>query len=49
MAGANGRAAAELTAAVAPGDYHQIVVTRTPAEAPEGARGTMVLGGKLKY
>ena len=49
MAGPNGRAAAELTAAVAPGAYHKIVVTRIPAEAPEGARGTMVLGGKLKY
>jgi anti-sigma-K factor RskA len=49
MAGPNGRAAAELTAAVAPGDYHKIVVTRIPAEAPEGARGTRVLDGKLKY
>jgi anti-sigma-K factor RskA len=48
-AGASGRAAAELTAGVAPGDYHLIVVTRTPARAPEGARGSMVLHGKLKY
>ncbi len=49
MARPNGRAAAELTAAVAPGDYHKIVVTRIPADAPEGARGTRVLDGKLKY
>jgi anti-sigma factor RsiW len=48
-ASADGRAAAELTAAVEPGDYHEIVVTRKPADAPEGARGSMVLRGQLKY
>jgi Anti-sigma-K factor rskA/Putative zinc-finger len=46
---ADGRAAAEFTAAVEPGDYHLIVITRTPAGAPEGARGSMVLRGHLKY
>jgi hypothetical protein len=46
---ADGRAAAELTAAVEPGNYHQIVITRIPAGAPEGARGSMVLTGHLKY
>jgi anti-sigma-K factor RskA len=46
---ADGRASAELTAAVSPGDYHEIVVTRLPAGAPEGARGRMVLQGELKY
>jgi anti-sigma-K factor RskA len=46
---ADGRASAELTAAVSPGDYHGIVVTRLPAGAPEGARGPMVLQGELKY
>jgi hypothetical protein len=49
MAGPNGRAAAELTAAVAPGDYHKIVVTHVDAGAPAGTRGTRVLDGKLKY
>jgi anti-sigma-K factor RskA len=49
MAGANGRAAAELTAAVSPGDYHKIVVTHISDRAPGSARGTMVLGGELKY
>jgi anti-sigma-K factor RskA len=48
-AGPKGRAAAELTAAVEPGDYHEIVVTRIPARAPEDTRGSMVLSGKLKY
>jgi anti-sigma-K factor RskA len=46
---ADGRAAAEFTAAVEPGDYHVIVITRIPAGAPEGARGSMVLRGHLKY
>jgi Putative zinc-finger len=42
----DGRAAAELTAAVAPGDYHVIVVT-TLGAGPEP--GTPVLRGKLTY
>jgi anti-sigma-K factor RskA len=46
---ADGRAAAVLTAAVEPGDYHRIVITRIPAGSPEGARGSMVLKGQLKY
>ena len=46
---ANGRARAELTAAVKPGDYHEIVVTRD-ARSPDGAEGrTPVLRGKLRY
>jgi anti-sigma-K factor RskA len=46
---ANGRARAELTAAVKPGDYHEIVVTRG-ARSPDGAEGrTPVLRGKLRY
>jgi anti-sigma-K factor RskA len=45
----DGRASAELTAAVSPGEYHEIVVTRHPAGAPEGARGPMVLQGELQY
>ena len=48
-AGANGRAAAVLTAGVAPGDYHLIVITRLAAGAPEGSRGPMVLRGQLEY
>jgi anti-sigma-K factor RskA len=43
---ADGRAAAELTAAVTPGNYHQIVVT-TLGAGPEP--GSPVLRGKLKY
>lgn len=46
--GAGGRAWAELTAAVEPGDYHTIVVTRAAA-AGEKARGTPVLRGPLRY
>lgn len=46
---ANGRAHAELTAAVKPGDYHVIVVTRG-ARSPDGAGDrTPVLRGKLHY
>jgi hypothetical protein len=45
-AGPEGRAWAELNAAVSPGDYHRIVVTRDAAGA---ARGAPVLGGKLVY
>ena len=43
---ADGRAAAELTAAVAPGDYHLIVIT-TLGAGPEP--GAPVLRGKLTY
>ena len=43
---ADGRAAAELTAAVTPGNYHRIVVT-TLGAGPEP--GTPVLRGKLNY
>jgi anti-sigma-K factor RskA len=45
-AGPDGRAAAELTAAVSPGDYHRIVVTR---DALGAERGAAVLGGELSY
>lgn len=44
--GADGRASAELTAAVKPGDYHVIVITNA---ADGDARGTPVLRGKLRY
>lgn len=44
--GAGGRARAELTAAVEPGDYHVIVITNA---TEGGARGTPVLRGKLRY
>jgi anti-sigma factor RsiW len=43
---ADGRAAAELTAAVTPGDYHVIVIT-TVGAGPEP--GEPVLRGKLTY
>ena len=42
----DGRAAAELTAAVTPGDYHVIVITRLGAGPEPGAP---VLRGKLTY
>lgn len=42
----NGRAAAELTAAVTPGNYHVIVVT-TMGAGPEP--GTPLMRGKLSY
>jgi Anti-sigma-K factor rskA/Putative zinc-finger len=45
----DGSAAAELTAAVRPGDYHRIVVTRRPATAGERARGPTVMRGQLRY
>lgn len=48
-AGADGAARAELTAAVKPGDYHRMVVTRRSGAAPERARGTPVLQGDLRY
>jgi Anti-sigma-K factor rskA/Putative zinc-finger len=43
----DGRAEADLTAAVRPGDYHRMVVTRNPDQG--GDRGPAVLGGPLKY
>jgi len=42
----DGTAAAELTAAVEPGDYHVVVVTR---RSDGGERGAEVMRGKLKY
>jgi anti-sigma-K factor RskA len=44
--GPDGRAQTQLTAAVEPGDYHVIVVTRT---AGGEARGTPILRGELRY
>jgi hypothetical protein len=46
---ADGDAQAELTAAVRPGDYHEIVVTRRTPDAAEGERGPTVLRGRLEY
>ena len=43
---ADGSAAAELTAAVRPGDYHVVVVTR---RSVGGERGAEVMRGKLTY
>jgi anti-sigma-K factor RskA len=45
----DGGARAQLTAAVNPGDYHTMVVTRRSEMAPEGTRGTPVLRGELRY
>ncbi|MEK6230014.1 MAG: anti-sigma factor [Actinomycetota bacterium] len=45
----DGRTEAELTAAVRPGDYHLMVVTRRPEDARGGERGTAVLRGPLSY
>ncbi len=42
----DGTAAAELTAAVSPGEYHVVVVTRRSAS---GERGAEVMRGKLSY
>ena len=42
----DGTAAAELTAAVSPGEYHMVVVTRRSAG---GERGAEVMRGELKY
>ena len=42
----DGTAAAQLTAAVEPGEYHVVVVTRRSAG---GERGPEVMRGKLKY
>jgi hypothetical protein len=44
-----GRSQAELTAAVRPGDYHLMVVTRHPRDASDSERGPSVLRGKLRY
>jgi anti-sigma-K factor RskA len=44
-----GRAEAELTAAVRPGDYHRMVVTRRPQDGGEPERGPAVLRGELRY
>jgi anti-sigma-K factor RskA len=44
-----GRAEAELTAAVRPGDYHRMVVTRRPEGAGRSERGPAVLDGALRY
>jgi anti-sigma factor RsiW len=46
QARSDGTASAELSAAVRPGDYHVMVVTRRTAE---GVRGTEVMRGKLIY
>jgi anti-sigma factor RsiW len=45
-ANAAGRAAVTLTAAVAPGDYHTVIVTRG---TPENGHGNEVMRGKLVY
>jgi len=45
----DGSAEAQLTAAVRPGDYHLVVVTRRPARDPGGTRGATVLRGELEY
>jgi anti-sigma-K factor RskA len=46
-AGADGMAEAQLTAAVKPGDYHLMAVTRQVRE--RGERGPVVLRGELRY
>ena len=45
----DGRVKAVLTAAVKPGDYHRMVVTRPPEGSGEAARGETVLAGELRY
>jgi hypothetical protein len=42
----DGTAAAELTAAVRPGEYHVVVITR---RSSRGERGAEVMRGKLSY
>ena len=42
----NGTAAAQLSAAVAPGEYHMMVITR---RSEGGERGAEVMRGKLSY
>jgi hypothetical protein len=46
QARSDGTAAAELTAAVRPGEYHVVVITRRSAD---GMRGDEVMRGKLTY
>ena len=46
QARSDGTAAAELTAAVKPGEYHVVVITRRSAD---GMRGAEVMRGKLNY
>ena len=43
---ADGTAAAEMTAAVKPGEYHVVVITR---RSTDGVRGAEVMRGKLNY
>ena len=45
----DGRVEAQLTAAVQPGDYHRMVVTRKPKGSSAAERGRPVLGGELRY
>jgi anti-sigma-K factor RskA len=45
----DGRVEAELTAAVQPGDYHRMVVTRRPEGAAGADRGPTVMDGELRY
>ena len=45
----DGRVEAELTAAVKPGDYHRMVVTRPAEGSGKADRGRTVLGGELRY
>ena len=45
----DGRVEAELTAAVNPGDYHRMVVTRRPEGDGGAERGEAVLDGELRY
>lgn len=47
--GPDGRARAQLTAAVKPGDYHVIVITRATRSSPDSGRGAALLRGKLHY
>lgn len=47
--GPDGRADVQLTAAVRPGDYHTMVVTRRPHGGPGGSHGREVLRGELEY
>ncbi len=46
QARSDGTAAAQLTAAVRPGEYHVVVITR---RSVGGERGSEVMRGKLKY
>lgn len=48
-ASADGSAKAELTAAVRPGDYHRIVLTRYSAGDKQAARAEALLRGSLRY